>query len=109
MKWHHACKVDDILPAGGVAALFGGSQVALIRPGEGEQVHALGNHDPFSKANVISRGIVGDVAGVAVVASPMYKQHFRLSDGVCIEDPTVALPVYPVRIEHGDVFVMIGA
>ena len=105
IRWHHACRIDDITPRCGVAVLFGDRQVALIRPDEGEQVQALGNHDPFSRANVISRGIVGDAAGVAVIASPMYKQRFRLSDGVCLEDPTVTLPVYPVRVEHGDVFV----
>jgi NAD(P)H-dependent nitrite reductase small subunit len=107
MTWHRACTVEDILPAGGVAALFGDRQVALIRPGGNDTVHALGNHDPFSKANVISRGIVGDVGGTPVIASPMYKQHFRLADGVCVEDPSVALPVYRVRVEHGDVFVEI--
>lgn len=104
-RWFHACRIDDIPPWMGVAVLHQGRQVALLRCGEGEQVHALGNFDPFSKAFVISRGIVGDVGGVPVVASPVYKQHFRLSDGVCVEDPAVALPVYPVRIEHGDIFV----
>lgn len=107
MSWHRACRVEDILPAAGVAALFGDRQIALIRPGDGDEVVALGNCDPFSRAMVISRGIVGDVAGVPVVASPMYKQHFRLADGVCVEDPSIALPVYPVRVEHGDVFVQV--
>lgn len=108
MTWHYACTLDDILPATGVAALFGDIQVAIIRPGSGTQVYALGNRDPFSKAYVISRGIVGDIGGVPVIASPMYKQHFRLHDGVCVEDPTVSLPVYPVRVEHGRVFVKVS-
>jgi NAD(P)H-dependent nitrite reductase small subunit len=104
--WYHACRIDDIEPWSGAAALFSGVQVALIR--SGDDIHALGNLDPFSGAQVIARGIVGDLGGVPVVASPMYKQHFRLSDGVCVEDAQVRLPVYAVRIEHGDVFVELG-
>ena len=33
-----------------------------------------------------ARGIVGDIKGVAVVASPVYKQHFSLKSGHCLED-----------------------
>ena len=108
-RWVHACTIADIPPWCGVAALLHGLQVALVRWGDGEQVHALGNLDPFSRAYVISRGIVGDCAGIPTIASPVYKQRFRLLDGVCLEDPAVSLPVYPVRIEHGDVFVGLPA
>lgn len=106
-RWFHACRVDDIPPWCGVAVLLAGRQIALIRHGDGEAIHALGNFDPFSRAYVISRGIVGDLGGVPVVASPIYKQRFRLDDGVCIEDTAVALPVFAVRIEHGDVLVQL--
>lgn len=108
VRWYHACRVDDIPPWCGVAALIAGRQIALIRQGEGEDIRAVGNFDPFSRAFVISRGIVGDLGGIPVVASPVYKQHFRLSDGVCIEDAQVSLPVYAVRIEHGDVLVQLA-
>ena len=49
----------------------------------------MGNLDPFSRANVLSRGIVGDLKGELVVASPVYKQHFSLRTGQCVEDPDV--------------------
>ena len=42
------------------------------------QVYALDNFDPHSGANVLSRGIVGDLSGELVVASPVYKHHFSL-------------------------------
>jgi len=103
--WVRACTVDDLPPWCGVAALFGTHQIALIRWGDGLQIYALGNFDPFSKAFVISRGIVGDHQGVPTVASPVYKQRFRLEDGSCIEDATVRLPIYPVRIDHDTVMV----
>ena len=49
---------------------LGDVQVALFRAHEGT-IHAIDNIDPFSGAAVLSRGIVGDRAGVATVASPV--------------------------------------
>ncbi len=92
------------MPNTGVCALVGGEQVALFRLDD-DSVHAVGNHDPFSGANVLSRGIVGDIAGELVIASPVYKQHFSLVSGRCIEDSSVRIPVYAARVEEGFVLV----
>ena len=59
---------------------------------------AIGNCDPKSGANVIGRGIVGHLQGELVIASPLYKQHYRLRDGGCLEYPEQQLPVWPVRV-----------
>ncbi len=56
-------------------------------------------------ANVLSRGIVGDLNGELVVALPVYKQHFSLLTGRCIEDASVRIPVYAARVEEGWVVV----
>jgi len=83
----------------GVAVLHEGQQIALFYlPDESPNVFAVGNYDPLGCANVMSRGIVGDVNGELVVASPLYKQHFSLRTGVCVEQDEVRIPVYPVRI-----------
>jgi nitrite reductase (NADH) small subunit len=50
---------------------------------------------------VLSRGIVGDRGGRATVASPIYKQVFELATGVCLDDPSVCVPTYPVRVVDG--------
>jgi nitrite reductase (NADH) small subunit len=102
------CRLDDIVPNTGVAALVGGRQVAVFRL-DGDAVYVLGNHDPFSQANVLSRGIVGDLGGELVVASPVYKQHFSLKTGRCLEEPGVAVPVYPAVVEDGCIFIRIEA
>ena len=99
------CALEDIVPNTGVAALVDGEQVAVFRLGDGS-LHAIGNRDPFSGANVLSRGIVGDLNGEVVVASPVYKQHFSLLTGRCIEDASVSVPVYPVHVEGGDIVVI---
>src|SRR5712691_7914151 len=70
LKLHKICRLDEIVPNTGVCALVGGEQVALFRVSNGgladDSVYAVGNHDPFSGANVISRGIVGDIKGELV-------------------------------------------
>lgn len=99
--WLHVCPVDRLQPGRGAAALVGDVQVALFRL-PGDVLHAVGNVDPFTGAAVISRGIVGDRDGVPTVASPVYKQAFRLDDGRCLDDPEVALGVYQARVHGGD-------
>ena len=103
-NWTAVCRLDDIVPNTGVCALVGGQQIAIFRLDD-ESVYAIDNYDPFSRANVLSRGIVGDVKGEVVVASPVYKQHFSLASGVCLADLRVRVAVFPVRLEDGWVWV----
>lgn len=105
MTWVDICQVDDLLPNAGIAALVDNKQVAVFKIGE--QLFALDNHDPFSNANVLSRGIVGNLDEQLVVASPIYKQHFTLETGQCLEDDTVSVPRYAVRTQEGRVQVHI--
>jgi nitrite reductase (NADH) small subunit len=101
------CQYDVLLPERGVAALIGDIQIALFRTHDGS-VFAIGNQDPFSGANVMSRGIVGSRGDVQTVASPMFKQVFDLRTGVCLDDPEVSLPVYAVEVLDGQVMVNLG-
>ncbi|MGW6196047.1 nitrite reductase small subunit NirD [Kribbella sp. NPDC055110] len=98
------CALEELLPERGVAALLGDTQIALFRTHD-DEVFAIGNQDPFSGANVMSRGIVGSRGDVPTVASPMFKQVFDLRTGVCLDEPEVALPVYPVEVVDGQVVV----
>lgn len=99
-SWTYVCEVQDITPGTGVAAMVDGIQIALIRSIDGQRVFALSNFDPYAKAFVIARGIVGDRGGIPKIASPMYKQSFDLRSGKCLDDPTVFLATYPVRINN---------
>ncbi|MQY09010.1 nitrite reductase small subunit NirD [Actinomadura macrotermitis] len=100
-RWHDVCALADLMPERGVAALVDGVQVAIFLTHEGG-LHALANLDPFSGAQVISRGILGTRGGAPTVASPMFKQVFDLRTGACLDDPRVALPVFAVRRAPGD-------
>jgi NAD(P)H-dependent nitrite reductase small subunit len=103
-EWVAVCRLEDIVPNTGVCALVGERQVAVFRLDD-DSVHAIDNHDPFSGASVLARGIVGDLRGEVVVASPVYKQHFSLATGQCLEDPGVRLTVFPVRIDGNTILV----
>ncbi len=105
--WHRICRLEQVLPDTGVCALVGQTQIAVFRVGP--KVYALGNTDPFSGANVLARGIVGDRGGVLKVASPMYKQNFSLETGQCLEDASVSVPTYPARVRDGVIEVAAGA
>lgn len=99
--WTQACRLDFLIPGRGVAVLLrGGRQVALFLMTDGT-LSAVGNIDPFGRAAVMSRGIVGDRGGIPVVASPLLKQAFSLLDGHCLDDESAALPVYAVRVDDG--------
>lgn len=103
-SWQPVCNVNDLVPHSGVAALVEQQQVALFYlPGETTEVYALSNRDPVSGANVMARGIIGDQQGEPMVASPLYKQHYRLKDGHCLDEQELKLQSWPVRINEGQV------
>ena len=108
-NWQPLCSTADLVANSGVVALLEGQQVALFYLPESEQqVFAIGNCDPKSGANVIGRGIVGHLQGELVIASPLYKQHYRLREGGCLEYPELNLPVWPVRLNGEEVEVALS-
>ena len=105
-SWTAVCSLDQIVPNTGVCALFNGEQVAVFHVADREQrVFAIGNFDPNSGAAVLSRGLVGNLGERIVVASPIYKHHFDLATGECLEAPENSVASYPTRIEGGKVWI----
>jgi len=102
--WNAVCAFDEIVPDTGVCALLNGRQVAVFRVGE-KQLFAIDNYDPNSNAAVLSRGLVGSLGERIVVASPIYKHHFDLRTGECLEAPAHSVSSFPVRVENGTVWV----
>ncbi len=98
------CRLDQIEVEGGVAALVEGAAIAIFRTHDGN-VYAISNYDPFSRASVLARGIVGTRGDVSFVASPMHKQAFDLRTGQCLDDAEVRVPAYDVRVVDGIVLV----
>jgi nitrite reductase (NADH) small subunit len=96
--WVDACGLEDLPLDRGVCALVGPYQVAVFRVSPEGAVYAVSNYDPFSSAFVLSRGIVGSKDDTPKVASPIYKQSFDLRTGECLDDPSVRIPTFPVRV-----------
>jgi nitrite reductase (NADH) small subunit len=105
-SWEAVCDRRDLVAGAGVCVLVGSEQVALFYlPEEDRALYALSNRDPIGRANVLSRGILGDIDGQLVVASPLYKQHFNLATGACLEDDEVRIPVYAARLDGDSVLI----
>jgi len=106
VNWRPLCKKADLIVNSGVCTLIDNQQIAVFfLPKEQPEIYAVGNWDPIGKANVISRGIVGDIGGKLVVASPLYKQHFDLATGACLEDSESNIPAYSVCIDGEQVLI----
>jgi nitrite reductase (NADH) small subunit len=105
MTWVDVCALDDLVPDRGVCALVDGRQIAIFRVSPDGELYALSNYDPFSRANVLSRGIVGSRGDTPKVASPVYKQAFDLRTGVCLDDPSVSVATFQVKVLAGRVHI----
>ena len=106
-EWTAVCGVEDILPDTGVCALLRGEQVAIFRLSANDNLYAIGNVDPHSGAAVLARGLVGSLGERIVVASPIYKHHFDLRSGECLEAPEHSVAAYPVKVEDRTVLVAV--
>lgn len=107
LTWTPICPQGALLPDAGVCALLGDKQVAVFLVAG--QLYAVGNRDPYTGANVISRGLTGSYTRGGIerpkVASPLLKHTFDLETGEALGDPAVRLPVYPVRLTGGEVWI----
>ena len=105
------CQIQDLVANSGVCARIDhngqSKQIALFYlPNTQQKIFALDNWDPLGQANVLSRGILGDVNSELVVASPLYKQHFSLETGKCLEED-IAVACYQVSIDGSNVVLLV--
>jgi len=103
-EWQPVCRIAELEVDRGATALVHGQALALFRTVD-DDVYALGNHDPFAKASIMAKGIVGRRDGVPFVASPTHRHAFDLRTGRCLDDAHVSVPAYAVKVEDGVVLV----
>jgi len=104
--WTSIIAKDKLTPDTGVCALVNGKQIAIFLDRKTDQLFAIDNYCPASKANVLSRGLISSVKDVLTVSSPLYKEHFSLTTGQCLEDEALSVAVYAIRVTDGIVEVM---
>ena len=90
-----------------MCARIDGRHVAIFRVGA-DQFYAIDNVDPKSQASVLSRGLVGNLGEHIAVASPLYKHHFDLRSGACLESPEHSVRAHAVRVDGQRVLVSAG-
>ena len=105
-NWLTVCSADDLTPYAGICAKVEDNQVAIFYCKRNDKLYALSNYDPIGKANVMSRGIIGSLSGEPYVASPLYKQHFHLETGECLEEPSHQLHKFEIRRQGKQVQVL---
>ena len=102
-QWKDICNISDITDNTGVCAQFMGHQVAIFNLQPENTFKSVSNYDPIADANIISRGIVGELNGRRIVASPLYKQHFCLDTGECLEEENIKLITFETRVKQDKV------
>lgn len=103
-EWQPVCRMVELEVERGATALVHGQALAIFRTGD-DRVYALGNYDPFAKASVLAKGIVGVRDDVPFVASVEHRHGFDLRTGECLDDASVHVPAYDVRVVEGVVLV----
>lgn len=111
------CALEDLSVERGAAALLDGVQVAVFRLVD-DSVRACQQRDPYSGANVLSRGLVGshELPGegeepgeiVPTIASPMYKQAWNLDTGEVLDSgggQKLPIAVHEAEVRDGRVLV----
>ena len=103
-QFQPVCPLEALEPGRGVAALVHGQAVAIFRLPD-DRIRAVGNHDPFSRTSALARGIIGTLGDVDYVASSGHRRAFDLDTGICLQDPSISVPCFDVRVEDGTVYV----
>lgn len=100
MSWIDIAPLDRLPVDRGVAALVGDRQVAVFRLA-GDELAAIDHVEPFTRAPVLARGLVGSAGDTVYVASPLHKQRFDLRTGQCLDDPAASVRTWPVTVVDG--------
>ncbi|MEU2163218.1 nitrite reductase small subunit NirD [Streptomyces chengbuensis] len=96
-SWLPVCEITRLTPGRGMAALLPDGRQAAVFLDRSGTPYAIDNRDPFTGAQVLSRGLLGSADGRAFVASPLLKQRFDLATGRCLDDDEVSVRAYAVR------------
>ena len=103
-RWVPVGKVWDFPIDGGRTIKYGKSQIAVFNFASRGEWYACQNMCPHKKEIVLSRGIIGDQAGIPKVACPLHKKTFSLASGTCLSGENYQVRVFPVKVEGDDVY-----
>jgi len=90
---------------GGATFQYGRHQIAVFNFAHRNEWYACQNLCPHKQEMVLSRGLLGDTAGIPQVTCPMHKKSFSLQDGHGINDEIYSIQTFEVKLEGGDLLV----
>lgn len=105
LTWFPACRADDVPHNGGVCVKYGEEQIALFHFARRGEWYATQNLCPHRRQMALSRGLIGTHADEPKIACPFHKKTFSLVTGECLSDDECSIKTYPVKIEHGSVYI----
>ncbi|GAA3509787.1 nitrite reductase small subunit NirD [Aquimarina addita] len=103
--WFKAAKVSDFPKNGGACVKYKEKQIAVFNFERKNTWYACQNVCPHKMEMVLSRGMIGDQAGVPKVACPLHKKTFSLESGENLNGDIAPIATYPVRIEGDIVYI----
>lgn len=103
--WFKAAKVSKFPENGGACIKYKDQQIAVFNFTREDAWYACQNLCPHKMEMVLSRGMIGDENLEPKVACPLHKNNFSLKTGEHLNGDLGAIATYPVKIEHGFVYV----
>jgi nitrite reductase (NADH) small subunit len=103
--WQKVCSTIDVPTDGGTCVLLEGKQIAVFNFTRTGKWYATDNMCPHRKQMILSRGMIGDMAGEPKVACPYHKKTFSLNDGKCLSGDDYQINTYPIKVEDGEVYI----
>ena len=114
-EWHDIAAEADVAPGAPAIARIEGREIGVMRDPRTNDLIAIRNRCPHSGAKLclgsVEQRIEGEPGGHyhlvdrTVVVCPWHGHEFKLRDGCAPAPFTDRVPVYPVRVEAGIVFV----
>jgi nitrite reductase (NADH) small subunit len=101
MPWTKLANASDLAPGTLIEAEHADSQYALCNVGG--EVRALAGTCPH-QGGPLGEGALND----GVITCPWHMWEFDSATGECVFNRAITIPVYPVRVEDGEVLVEIA-
>jgi nitrite reductase (NADH) small subunit len=106
--WQLACKVEDVPTDGGACVLIDGEQIAIFNFARRGEWFATQNECPHKQQMALSRGMIGSTLDEPKVACPFHKKTFSLKTGACLSGDEYQIKTYPVKVENGEVYLVMS-
>ncbi|MEM8894948.1 MAG: nitrite reductase small subunit NirD [Bacteroidota bacterium] len=104
-EWVFACFEDDFPENGGLCIKHDDLQIAIFNFSRRNEWYATQNLCPHKRQMILSRGMIGSFDDEPKVACPFHKNTFSLVTGRHLNGKLCDIATYPVKVEHGKVFV----